>query len=379
LKSITKEEKMFAKKMIRLILAIGSLMLVAATPTTSSSSHTQIERTEVEQRVYHDSRFDFSLKYPTSYTIEPRDDKIAGSVLTFRQSYSHSSDETQAVTARFVVGMYFVEWTGKETIAEWTEKYYDLVGIERRSDRNESINNQLVDGIQSLKVIDQSQRAAYRYVNVPRGNVVWFIWGNSAVDATTFDNVIISFQFGANTPQTLQEIYGQSFRPLSIDRDRGRQEELLVTPGYLRVPLSGSASCNSPAHTGASQFAVDVSTPVGTAIYASQTGSVFYGWYPTTWGNLLILTTEPWAGSYKVYYAHLSGYDEATLHSGPPFFYAYKDERIGWTGNTGNSTGPHLHLEVRNSAGNGMTLVGMSGFSATTSYPTGTNCGTLTR
>lgn len=337
----------------------------------------------VEWKNYDDIRFDFSLKYPSSYIVEPRNDEIGGSVLTFRHPLLTSFNNDHGnyeESAQLVIGMYFVEWTETETIEEWTEKYHELVGLESDSDRNENISYSIIDGVQGLRVIDQSHSMTYQYVNIPRNGIVWFIWANGAVDTAIFDNVVASFQFGSNTPETLQDIYGQSFHPLSINGNGTQQnDDLLVTPGYLRVPLSGNASCNSGAHIGASQYAVDVAKAVGTPIYASQTGSVFYGWYPNAWGNLLILTTESWAGSYKVYYAHLSGYDEETLHSGPPFFYAYKDERIGWTGNTGNSTGPHLHLEVRNSSNDGVTLVGMSGFNAGTSYPTGATCGTLTR
>lgn len=367
-----------------LLIIVSVLLMFTMTSVRAATEGSNLETasTDANWTTYIDPRFDFSLEYPSAYAVEPRNDEMAGSVLSFRQTDPLSLGEThkdEEVSAQFVVGMYFVEWTGNETIEEWTEKYYGLAGLESSADRNESISYLQVDGIHSVRVTDHN--LAYQYVNIPRGGIVWFVWANGAVDPVTFEKVSASLRFGTNSPETLQDIYGTFYQPLSINGNETQQREEpgIMVPIYLRVPLSGYASCNSEYHVGESQYAIDVSKPEGTSVYASQTGSVFYGWYPHTWGNLLIITTEPWAGSYSIYYAHLSGYDEETLHSGPPFFYAYKDERIGWTGNTGQSSGPHLHFEVRDSSGNGVTLVGMFGFTAWGSYPTGDSCGELVR
>ncbi len=85
--------------------------------------------------------------------------------------------------------------------------------------------------------------------------------------------------------------------------------------------------------------AIDIGAPVGSAVLASDSGFVsFVGWTNKGYGYLIIIDH---ANGYKTYYAHLSQM-YVTL--------GQKVERgqvIGAVGSTGNSTGPHLHFEIR--------------------------------
>jgi murein DD-endopeptidase MepM/ murein hydrolase activator NlpD len=88
-----------------------------------------------------------------------------------------------------------------------------------------------------------------------------------------------------------------------------------------------------PGHNG-----LDFGIPVGTEVKATMDGNVTYaGWNNQGYGNLVIVEN----GDYKTYYAHLSSIPVAvgdTVGAGTT---------IGLSGNTGNSTGPHLHYEIR--------------------------------
>lgn len=88
---------------------------------------------------------------------------------------------------------------------------------------------------------------------------------------------------------------------------------------------------------------VDIETPSGSPIYAVSDGTIGFsddaGDWNSGYGNLVILGTD--VGGFKVYYAHLS---ESLVKAGD---HVTKGQLLGYTGNTGNSTGPHLHLEVR--------------------------------
>ncbi len=88
-----------------------------------------------------------------------------------------------------------------------------------------------------------------------------------------------------------------------------------------------------PGHNG-----IDFGIPVGTEIKATMSGKVVYaGWNSQGYGNLVIVENGP----YRTYFAHLSRIPVKigdTVASGSV---------VGISGNTGNSTGPHLHYEVR--------------------------------
>jgi murein DD-endopeptidase MepM/ murein hydrolase activator NlpD len=84
--------------------------------------------------------------------------------------------------------------------------------------------------------------------------------------------------------------------------------------------------------------ALDIAVPVGTSVKTTMDGKVIHaGWNDQGYGNLVIVEN----GEYRTYYAHLSSIPVAvgdTVAAGTV---------IGLSGNTGNSTGPHLHYEIR--------------------------------
>jgi murein DD-endopeptidase MepM/ murein hydrolase activator NlpD len=83
---------------------------------------------------------------------------------------------------------------------------------------------------------------------------------------------------------------------------------------------------------------LDIAIPVGTPIQTTMDGTVVHaGWNNQGYGNLVIVEN----GEYRTYYAHLSS---IPVSVGDP---VKAGTTIGLSGNTGNSTGPHLHYEIR--------------------------------
>jgi murein DD-endopeptidase MepM/ murein hydrolase activator NlpD len=106
--------------------------------------------------------------------------------------------------------------------------------------------------------------------------------------------------------------------------------------GRLVVPLPPVytvARGFSPTHSG-----IDLDAPAGTTVFAADGGTViFAGWSNWGYGYSIVIAH----GRLMTLYGHLSriGVDcGQTVSQGTP---------IGAVGSSGNSTGPHLHFEVR--------------------------------
>lgn len=84
---------------------------------------------------------------------------------------------------------------------------------------------------------------------------------------------------------------------------------------------------------------IDIANSTGTNIYAADGGIVTYsGWNSGGYGYLIIIDHQ---NGYKTYYAHCS---KLLVGVGAK---VHKGQHIAEMGNTGRSTGPHLHFEIR--------------------------------
>ena len=85
-------------------------------------------------------------------------------------------------------------------------------------------------------------------------------------------------------------------------------------------------------HTG-----IDMAVPVGTEVVAVADGKI----EPANWGKSYgIQAVQKVTGGWVIY-AHLSELDVKPKQE------IKKGQKIGKSGNTGNSSGPHLHFEMR--------------------------------
>ena len=89
-----------------------------------------------------------------------------------------------------------------------------------------------------------------------------------------------------------------------------------------------------------SHLGTDFAAPKGTPVLASAKGVVKYLATLTGYGNVVYLKHGT---KYLTVYAHLAGFKKG-LRSGDK---VSKGQAIGFVGSTGQSTGPHLHYEVR--------------------------------
>jgi murein DD-endopeptidase MepM/ murein hydrolase activator NlpD len=103
-------------------------------------------------------------------------------------------------------------------------------------------------------------------------------------------------------------------------------------------PYIGRISSRYGPRRGRSHQGIDMSLKVGDPVYAVFDGKVRLSKAAGNYGNLVIIRHN---NGLETYYAHLS---ERSVQPGD---WVVAGQQIGLGGNTGRSTGPHLHFEVR--------------------------------
>ena len=106
-------------------------------------------------------------------------------------------------------------------------------------------------------------------------------------------------------------------------------------------PISGTitsrfgvrSSIRVSSHTG-----LDIAASTGTPIAAAASGTVTFSGYKGSYGNMIVISH---GNGVQTYYGHCS---KLYVSAGTQ---VSQGQSIAAVGSTGNSTGPHLHLEVR--------------------------------
>ncbi|MDC1162224.1 M23/M56 family metallopeptidase [Tenacibaculum sp.] len=83
---------------------------------------------------------------------------------------------------------------------------------------------------------------------------------------------------------------------------------------------------------------IDIRGKIGTPIFATANGIISKASLEGNWGNLIIITHN---NGFETWYAHLKGFNINKQQT------VKKGDIIGYLGNTGRSTGPHLHYEIK--------------------------------
>ena len=109
----------------------------------------------------------------------------------------------------------------------------------------------------------------------------------------------------------------------------------LIRPisGTITSRFGESSSRRTSKHTG-----LDIGAPTGTKIKACANGTVTFSGYKGSYGYMVVINH---GNGIETYYAHCS---KLYANVGDKIS---QGDVIAAVGNTGNSTGPHLHLEIR--------------------------------
>jgi len=125
------------------------------------------------------------------------------------------------------------------------------------------------------------------------------------------------------------------YTPRTVTAYSGPIPESVQAAGVFRWPTSGYVSQSY----WYGHRAIDIANDVGTAVVSADGGYVsFAGWTDVGYGYLIVVDHD---NGYQTYYAHLSNIfviEGQAVTAG---------QVLGAMGSTGNSTGPHLHFEIR--------------------------------
>ena len=244
-------------------------------------------------------------------------------------------DRTRVEPEQEIIRNYFVE-TG-DTISGIAEKFGLNIETIIWANRDLENNPDLLWVGQELTILPVDGV----YHQVGSGDTIDGIASTFKVDPET----IINYPLNELDPENLIIQPGdwlvvpggnKPFVPRTVSAYSGPvPEDATLGSGIFGWPTSGSITNGYYAfHPG-----LDIGGWAGAPILAADSGHVVVsGWDSTGYGNMIVIDHS---NGFQTLYAHLNSvYVEAGTN-------VAKGQQIGEMGSTGNSTGPHLHFEIR--------------------------------
>ncbi|HSK26785.1 MAG TPA: M23 family metallopeptidase [Jiangellales bacterium] len=170
-----------------------------------------------------------------------------------------------------------------------------------------------------------------------RGALDAVVAAQQSLDAESSENAkaAVAVEVAKEAERVERERQEAAERAARAARDANRW--VVPLSGYRITAGFGSGGrLWSSRHTG-----LDFAAPQGTPVHAAAGGTVVSAGWDGAYGNKIVIRH---ADGTHTWYCHLSRMD---VRSGE----VLPGQQIGSVGSTGNSTGPHLHLEVRPGGG----------------------------
>ena len=158
------------------------------------------------------------------------------------------------------------------------------------------------------------------------------------VNSKTVDELAELYNFTQDQKDILHELLSDEMRPSLLALCGG----IAVADGELCWPLPGHTyiSCNfgdDDAYGNSGHRGTDIPAPEGTPILAAHSGTVIISGWNNSYGNQVLLDN---GAGLSTRYAHMT---QTAVTAGEA---VTAGQVIGYVGNTGVSTGFHLHFEV---------------------------------
>ncbi|MEK4424158.1 murein hydrolase activator EnvC family protein [Solibacillus sp. FSL K6-1523] len=151
-------------------------------------------------------------------------------------------------------------------------------------------------------------------------------------------------------------------KAIEAKKKRDREKANAVSSGSGKLPTVAAGTWTRPAagrYTSGfgrrnigpigskNHLGVDIANSIGTPVVAAADGVVSYASRMGGYGNFVMVTHSINGQVFTSTYAHLSGYTASVGDI------VTKGQQIAKMGNTGNSTGPHVHFEIHVGEWNG--------------------------
>lgn len=145
---------------------------------------------------------------------------------------------------------------------------------------------------------------------------------------------------------TLQEIQALEQQSAALAARIREAQQRSATPaivppsgsGLLAWPVSGPVTSGFGSRWGRMHEGIDIAVPLGTAVRAAAAGTVINAGWMGGYGNLVVVDH---GNGLSTAYAHNTSFAVSVGQS------VAAGEVVSYSGSTGNSTGPHVHFEVR--------------------------------
>jgi lipoprotein NlpD len=140
-------------------------------------------------------------------------------------------------------------------------------------------------------------------------------------------------------PGANRELPVNTITPIRARDDRPPLKDIPAGPKAFAWPVRGASLSSGFGPRGATHHdGIDLAVPVGTPVQAARAGRVLYSDELRGYGNIVILEHE---GGWATVYAHNQ---ENLVRAGEV---VRQGDVIGSVGETGQTTGPNLHFEIR--------------------------------